>query len=273
MNELLNHDKHLTLWVNASQNKYFLIPTNEYLPEGDFLIIAISGKEKKVNINALTAFEIKEAEASKYIESQIKEVTENAKIPLVEIAKSALQQETQFSTDEDLIIDFIAKFTNSSPEQIKQKPELAKVGLEQFIEQFKLVLDSSLDDKSSNYQELSQQISPLQDILKVHKVDMGNLLEKFPENLQQLSSLSDSHAQETTAKIKEFSQNIDTNQEDFGQMLLKFIETYNRLFISQKTEEAIRISREQEYEKIADKAIKDSLAQHPMPSFTFEDLL
>jgi hypothetical protein len=47
MDKILNHHQTLSLWINANQSKYFLIPMNENIPDGDFLVFTILGEEKK----------------------------------------------------------------------------------------------------------------------------------------------------------------------------------------------------------------------------------
>ena len=114
MNEIFNQHKDLSLWVNANQSKYFLIPINEIIPDGNFLILTILGEEKNVDINAITPFEITEIEAKQYLETQIQQGLEDVKIPLVEIIQSSLLQKTQIANDEEFIIDLISKLTNAS---------------------------------------------------------------------------------------------------------------------------------------------------------------
>ena len=114
MNEIFNQHKDLSLWVNANQSKYFLIPINEIIPDGNFLILTILGEEKSVDINAITPFEITEIEAKQYLETQIQQGLEDVKIPLVEIIQSSLSQKPQIANDEEFIIDLISKLTNAS---------------------------------------------------------------------------------------------------------------------------------------------------------------
>jgi hypothetical protein len=68
MDKILNHHQTLSLWINANQSKYFLIPMNENIPDGDFLVFTILGEEKSVDINAIIPFEITETEAKQYLE-------------------------------------------------------------------------------------------------------------------------------------------------------------------------------------------------------------
>lgn len=269
MNEIFNQHKDLSLCVNTNHNKYFLIPMNEILPDGNFLILTLLGEEKKVSINAITPFEITEIEAKQYLETEIKQGLENVEIPLVEIIESSFSQKPQIDNDEEFIIDLISKITNISPQEIKNNPELAKLGLEKFMQQFKEILDNSLTDNSSQLQQSHQQIQPLQNVFIEHGIDMGDLLTKFPENLQKIRTSSNSNSQEISAKLQEFSQKIDINNQDFKQVLLSFIETYDQIF----TNEEIKDKQQEEQERIIDKTIKDSLEKHPLPSLKFEDLL
>ncbi|MBD2673876.1 hypothetical protein H6G47_08285, partial [Aphanizomenon flos-aquae FACHB-1416] len=196
MNNLSHLDQNLSLWINANQNKYFLIPINEMIPNGDFLVSTILGEVKTVDINAISPFEITETEAQQYLETEIKQGLEDIEIPLVEIIESSFSQKPQIDNDEEFIIDLISKITNISPQEIKNNPELAKLGLEKFMQQFKEILDNSLTDNSSQLQQSHQQIQPLQNVFIEHGIDMGDLLTKFPENLQKIRTSSNSNSQE-----------------------------------------------------------------------------
>jgi hypothetical protein len=193
MNNLSHLDQNLSLWINANQNKYFLIPINEMIPNGDFLVSTILGEVKTVDINAISPFEITETEAQQYLETEIKQGLENVKIPIVEIIESSFSQKPQIDNDEEFIIDLISKITNISPQEIKNNPELAKLGLEKFMQQFKEILDNSLTDNSSQLQQSHQQIQPLQNVFIEHGIDMGDLLTKFPENLQKIRTSSNNN--------------------------------------------------------------------------------
>ncbi|MFN5067425.1 MAG: hypothetical protein ACK5ER_16465, partial [Aphanizomenon sp.] len=195
MNNLSHLDQNLSLWINANQNKYFLIPINEMIPNGDFLVSTILGEVKTVDINAISPFEITETEAQQYLETEIKQGLEDIEIPLVEIIESSFSQKPQIDNDEEFIIDLISKITNISPQEIKNNPELAKLGLEKFMQQFKEILDNSLTDNSSQLQQSHQQIQPLQNVFIEHGIDMGDLLTKFPENLQKIRTSSNSNSQ------------------------------------------------------------------------------
>jgi hypothetical protein len=166
---------------------------NEILPDGNFLILTLLGEEKKVSINAITPFEITEIEAKQYLETEIQQGLENVKIPIVEIIESSFSQKPQIDNDEEFIIDLISKITNISPQEIKNNPELAKLGLEKFMQQFKEILDNSLTDNSSQLQQSHQQIQPLQNVFIEHGIDMGDLLTKFPENLQKIRTSSNNN--------------------------------------------------------------------------------
>ena len=92
---MFNFNQNLSLWVNANQSKYFLIPINETISNGDFLISTILGEEKSVDINAISSFEITETEAQQYLETEIKQDLEDIKIPLVETIQSSFVQKPQ----------------------------------------------------------------------------------------------------------------------------------------------------------------------------------
>jgi hypothetical protein len=261
------------IWFNPKISRYFLIENSLNIAHGNFTIINIDNEEKQVNEQDIIAFEITELQAQSYIENEIKEVIETLKIPITELIKSSLSENTLNFNSEDFIINLIAQLTNTTPEELEQNTQLAQIGLQKLMKDFKQVLDNSLGGNSNNLKTSVDKMKSLQELLKNQGMDLGDLLEKFPENLQKLTLLSNFSAVDTTTKLQEFSQSITQDQEDFSQMLMKFVESYKRLFIDKETAEEKQAKREAEYKKIADQAIKDSLAKYPMPSLKFEDLL
>ncbi len=52
-----------SLWLDSMRSHYFLIPNDQELSSGDFIILTLNGDEKKVDYNALNSLEIPESQA------------------------------------------------------------------------------------------------------------------------------------------------------------------------------------------------------------------
>lgn len=66
-----NSKNKLSLWSDSTRSHYFLIPNDQELSRGDFIILTLNGDEKKVDYNVLNPFEIPESEAKAYLQAEI----------------------------------------------------------------------------------------------------------------------------------------------------------------------------------------------------------
>ena len=68
-----------TLWSNIERSRFFLIPNDHQIPDGDFLLRTITGRQMEVDPNALESFEVNRDEAKSWLNSQFGKVVEEAK--------------------------------------------------------------------------------------------------------------------------------------------------------------------------------------------------
>jgi hypothetical protein len=69
----------LTLWSDVHRTRFFLIPDDQQLPSGDFVIHTITGRKLSLDAAGLTSFEITEIEARKWLESQLGNMLDGAR--------------------------------------------------------------------------------------------------------------------------------------------------------------------------------------------------
>jgi hypothetical protein len=60
----------LTVWTDSIRSRYFLIPDNQKLPAGDFVLRTIRGRELKVDPSSLAEFEVSEDEAKEWLKGE-----------------------------------------------------------------------------------------------------------------------------------------------------------------------------------------------------------
>ncbi len=67
-----------SLWSDAHRTRFFLIPDDQQLPSGEFAIHTITGRKLAVDPVSVAQFEITEAEAKKWLESQLGSMLDTA---------------------------------------------------------------------------------------------------------------------------------------------------------------------------------------------------
>ena len=271
-----------SLWIDTTQTRYFLIPTRQKLPSGDFILQNLDGEERKVNPTSLTPFEITEEEANTYLQTEIEQVMEQAKNALSNSLTSSVEQgradSTSTPSSDEFLSNLMAALMGVSPEEVQNNPATAEAGLQNLLSQLKAIIHGSLSEDSAQLEAARDRMRSLQATLKPHSTELGEGLEKFSDRLHDLHRLSKQapELQQTTAKLRELADQIDPSSADkgrsLGEVMAAFVQTYQKLFGKEDKAQAEE-RRQREYREIADKAIAQSLSKHPMPSLQFEDLL
>jgi hypothetical protein len=270
------------LWVDSTQTRYFLIPTRQKLPKGDFILHTIDGEEKKVNATVLTPFEITEEEANTYLQTEIEQVMEQAKNALSNLITSSVEQgradATSAPSSDQFLSNLMAALMGVTPEEVQNNPATAEAGLQKLLSQLKAIIHGSLSEDPAQLEAARDRTRSLQATLKPHSAELGEALGKFPDRLHELQRFSKQtpDLQQTTAKLRELADKIDPSSADkgrsLGEVMAAFVQTYQKLF-GKEDEAQAEERRQREYREMADKAIARSLNDFKMPSFDFQDLL
>ena len=76
----MNSKNTFSIWLNSIGSRYFIIPENQDIPSGDFIVFNLTGEKKTVAPTALTSFEITEVEARTYLENELTQLIEKIEI-------------------------------------------------------------------------------------------------------------------------------------------------------------------------------------------------
>jgi hypothetical protein len=69
----------MTLWSNSVRSRFFLIPDDNSLPPGDFVLRTITGREQRVASAALAPFEVSEEQAKEWLKDEFGKILDNAR--------------------------------------------------------------------------------------------------------------------------------------------------------------------------------------------------
>ncbi|HAG83088.1 MAG TPA: hypothetical protein DCL61_18480 [Cyanobacteria bacterium UBA12227] len=267
-----------SLWIDVTQTRYFLIPHTQKIPDGNFPIYNLDGEQKDVAIAAIASFEITQKQAKAHLETEINQAIEQAKNTLFHTITLSIGKSPETVRPTTTLSELIAVLLGVSIDELADKPELAKVGLENIITAFKNVIKASLSQDQNQLDLVRQQMRSWQTILENHGIDLGQLLEQFPDQLNDLHLSTESAASihQMTSKLRKLADQIDqpsdNKERNFTDAITNFVKNYREIF-GQENEAQKQERLQQEYRKMADKAIVESLSQYPMPSLKFEDLL
>lgn len=121
----MNREEKHFLWIDSTHNRYFLIPENQNLPPGDFIIFNLIGKKKKVVLTAITDFEITEEKANNYFENELNRLLEQIEISedIQQEIPKMLEEIFSESNIEKCLPGFINKL-GEIEDKIEENPEL-----------------------------------------------------------------------------------------------------------------------------------------------------
>ncbi len=151
----MNSENTPFLWINSTRTRYFLIPENQNIPPGDFILFNLTGKKKTVTPTTLSSFEITEEQAMAYLETELNQLIEQIEISeeMQKEIPNMLEEIFSDSNIEKCLPEMVNKLVDIE-DQIQQSPEL----LIQIIHEFYTSLSQDfLIKRKQQLQEKRQQ--------------------------------------------------------------------------------------------------------------------
>lgn len=121
----MNSKNTLSLWIDSTRSRYFLIPENQNIPTGDFILFNLTGKIKTVSPTALVSFEITEEEARAFLETELNQLMEQIEISedIQKELPKMLEEIFSYSNIEKCLPEFVNKLVDIE-DKIEGNPEL-----------------------------------------------------------------------------------------------------------------------------------------------------
>ncbi len=268
------------IYTDYPRSHYFLIPNDQELSSGDFIILTLNGDEKKVDYNALNSFEISEAEANLYLQAEMTQALDEAKNAFSNFLQLELQTSQEVSlnplpssdktpSDEELI----SSLFGTTPEELQNNPKAAQATFVNFSNELQELLDNSSSKSPNRVEAARAGVSALREKLQAQGINVGDEMDELSDKL--LEAFSDSkiedYLQKILAKLRDLADPIDQSPDAVGQKIDETIKSLNKdLFVDQ--EKRLEEKRKQQYRKSAQDAIAESFRSLGLPSFAGGDL-
>jgi len=277
---MMNSKNKPSLWTDSMRSHYFLIPNDQELSSGDFIILTLNGDEKKVDYNALNSFEIPESQAKAYLEAEMTQALDEAKNAFSNFLELELQTSQEVSlnplassdktpSDEELI----SSLFGTTPEELENNPKAAQTTFVNFSNELQELLDESRSKSPNRVEAARAGISALREKLELQGINVGDEMDELSDKL--LEAFSDSkiedYLQKILAKLRDLVDQIEQSPDAVGQKIDETIKSLNKdLFADQ--EKRLEEKRKQQYRKSAQDAIAESFRSLGLPSFAGGDL-
>ncbi len=269
-----------SLWRNSTQTQYFLIPDNQTLPIGDFILYSLKGDKKNVDSNAIASLEITESEAKTYLQAEMNQALEEAKNTFSNFiafsTQSSQENPSNFPPSSDQTQsaqNLISTFLGVTSEELQNNPEAAKTAFLNLYTRIKEFVGESTSKNSTEVDAVRSRLHSLRETLQTQGINISEELEELPEKLQEMFSSSniEGYVKEIVTKLRELSNQIDQSPDALGQKIDETIHRLSKdLFIEE--EKQLEEKRKQQYRQSAQDAIAQSFRNLGIPSFAGGDL-
>ncbi|MEH2069095.1 MAG: hypothetical protein V7K47_13195 [Nostoc sp.] len=267
----MNNQDKLSLWTDSNHQRYFLIPDNQKLSRGRFIISTLTGIQKKVTQTAIANFEIPESAAKAYLQTEMNQAMAQAKIAvsnLMLFSTQTSEKATPPSNETPSVSDIISSLLGVTPEELQNNPEAAQTAFINIYSQLKEFLAESTSENSTQVESARSRLHSLRERLQAQGINISEEIEELPNKLQDvLSSASiEEYLQEIFSKLQDLVKEIE-QPDTVGSKIDEAIKSLSKdLFIDE--EKQLEEKRKQDYQHSAESAIAQSLKFRGFTPFT-----
>ena len=274
-----SEEKH-SLWLDSIRSHYFLIPDNQAIASGDFILYSLKGDEKNVDSTALASFEITESEAKAYLQTEMNQALEEAKNSFSNLMAFSTQTSQAAPSNPDPSFDktqsnqnLISKLIGVTPEELQNNPEAVQTAFLNVYTEFKELLGASTSKNPAEVEAARSRLHSLRETLSTQGINISEEIEELPKKLQEVLSSSniEGYLKEIVAKLRDLADQINQSPDAVGQKIDETIHSLSKdLFIDE--EKRLEEKRTQQYRQSAQEAIAQSFKNLGIPSFAGGDL-
>lgn len=276
----MNIEERRSFWIDSTRTRYFIIPDNQEIPFGDFLLCTLNGDEKNVDGTAITSFEITESKAKAYLQAEMNQAVEEAKNAFsnfitfsTKASQESASKSTPSSDQTQSTQNLISKLIGFTPEELQNNPEAVQTAFLNVYTEFKELLGASTSKNPAEVEAAQSRLHSLRETLSTQGINISEEIEELPKKLQEVLSSSDieGYLKEIVAKLRDFADQINHSPDAVGQKIDETIHTLSKdLFIDE--EKRLEEKRTQQYRQSAQDAIAQSFKSLGIPSFAGGDL-
>lgn len=278
----MNKPMNQTIWIDPIQPNYFRIPDDQFLPAGDCLIYALTGRQQQVDPSALAAFSITEETAKTYLQVELEQIFAHAKNVVGDILNFAGMMgqhadQAQPATSEQFKpnLALLAALLHTTPEQARTDPTVITQGVRDLINEVQAVIDTATADDPAQRAAAQDRLRFLRTRLQAEGCDIGATLESMVEKLSAVAQLGQQQRTGDIASLlRQVADKLEQSPEEVGQRIdeaiASFEQQFGRLFVQESSEQRQERKR-QEYRQSAQTAIAASLRAHGIKPASISD--
>jgi len=259
----MNNQDRCSFWMDSKHQRYFLIPDNQKLSRGRFVISTLTGVQKKVTQTAIANFEISESAAKAYLENEIHQAMAHFKITVSNLMLSSTETSEKAPSTSNKTPSFskiLSLLLGAKVEDLQNNPEAAQINFVNIYTQFKECLGESILDNSTQIESARSHLHHLREILQAQGINISEEIEVIPNNLQEVLSSTniEEFLQEIVIKLRDVTEEIEQSPGGFEQIIDETMKSLDKDSFSDEDKE-LEEKKKEEYKESAENAIAQSL--------------
>ena len=175
------------IYSDSTHKWFFLIPEQADLPNGDFTIISLIGREMQIDPTALKPFAVPRELAEAYLSGQMRQgfdrITESVMSFLRTVRDNRPREEGPNPQDTRWNVDFLADLFDQPPEAVRRDPEATKQGLQNLFAAGASFFERVKSDDEKQLAAARQQVTSLANLLRRHGVQVDEAIRNLPDEL------------------------------------------------------------------------------------------
>ena len=178
------------LWTDTAQTRYFLIPEDESLPAGDFVIRTFAGGTQSVDPLALTNFEVSERRAKEYVRADMDQTLEQVRGAVSGFLAMASLEAQKHKTappppqPAQPAPDLVTALLGLTPEELRQNPELLKERLGGLFTEFKTFLENTISEDPARLEAAREQTHAVRMTLEQQGIQTTDEMDQIPDKVR-----------------------------------------------------------------------------------------
>ncbi|MCF2149267.1 hypothetical protein IQ276_023125 [Desmonostoc muscorum LEGE 12446] len=267
----MSSENQLTFWTDSKRSRYFLIPDNQKLSRGRFVISTLTGIQKKVTQIAIANFEIPESAAKAYLENEMNQAMAQAKIAVSNLMFFSTQTSEKVpppSNETPSVPNILSSLLGVSLEELQNNPEAAQSAFVNIYTQFKEFLGESTSENSTQIESARSRVRSLRETLQAQGINISEKIDELPIKLQEVLSSAnlEEYLQEIVTKLRDLTEQIEQSPDGVGQKIDEAIKSLSQDLFRDE-EKQLEDKKKQDYKQSAENAIAQSLKLRGFTSF------
>ena len=216
-----------TLWSDFTRTRHFLIPDNENLPSGDFILRTLTGRQQQVDPKALEPFEISQEQAKAWLKDQFGQVLQSAKGVVMDALGRGLAKMQEFEPPQGQKspsanerpkepepspgLALLAALSGEPVERLRTDTESIERGIQKIVAELSGIFEDSVAPDNDSLDKAHQRIRTLRTVLKEHGLPVSARADFIPDRLREMvrSAEHRQDVKDTAAGLEALAQGIE----------------------------------------------------------------